>query len=244
MRPARASGSPGARSPPAATFPPSQHAGGRRVPGRWAAAGARGREGPPRRLTFVQQPLEVVEDPAEVGQAAHELLVVHQLHQQPRPTRMLLRLLRDQLIVKCELKNGFQWHLKHYFERYQVAGSLTEEGGRKGRRGEKRRGQERTGEKEGRKKTKNQNHNHNHKSQRKRGAWSRGRAILPLNARELALLFERRLDCSFLAGCAPVSAVDNGPAPGLRAPLSPSPRRPTAGCQDKSYLGLGFLTTK
>lgn len=132
----------------------------------------------------------------------------------------------------------------HVPERYQVAGSLTEEGGRKGRRGEKRRGQERTGEKEGRKKTKNQNHNHNHKSQRKRGAWSRGRAILPLNARELALLFERRLDCSFLAGCAPVSAVDNGPAPGLRAPLSPSPRRPTAGCQDKSYLGLGFLTTK
>lgn len=40
-----------------------------------------GREGPTRRLTFVQQPLEVVEDPAEVGQAAHELLVVHQLHQ-------------------------------------------------------------------------------------------------------------------------------------------------------------------
>lgn len=36
---------PGGRSPPAATFPPSQHAGGRRVPGRGAAAWARAARG-------------------------------------------------------------------------------------------------------------------------------------------------------------------------------------------------------
>nr|XP_042713186.1 proline and serine-rich protein 2-like [Chrysemys picta bellii] len=46
--------------------------------------GSREQRGGPGRgecFTFVQQPLEVVEDPAEVGEAAHQLLVVHQLHQ-------------------------------------------------------------------------------------------------------------------------------------------------------------------
>lgn len=32
-------------------------------------------------LTFVQEPLQVLEDSAEVRQTAHQLLVVHELHQ-------------------------------------------------------------------------------------------------------------------------------------------------------------------
>ncbi|TRY94546.1 hypothetical protein DNTS_008445 [Danionella cerebrum] len=41
-------------------------------------------------LTFIQESLEVVEDPTEVWEAAHQLLVVHQLHQIIRTIRAAL----------------------------------------------------------------------------------------------------------------------------------------------------------